>query len=175
VRELAVTAVGRDRPGIVAGLTGPLVDLGGNVQDCRASILAGSFAIALAMAVPDAVGPEQARAALEPVAREMGLVVWVGDADDPREGSAGERCVVSVYGEDRPGIVHAVSAAMAGGGVNILDLSSRAVGDPCIYTLAVEAELPPGMTAAGLRALLLPVTRALGLELSVASEADEVL
>ena len=41
--NLALTAVGRDRPGIVAGLTGVLVESGGNVDDSQMSILHGQF------------------------------------------------------------------------------------------------------------------------------------
>jgi predicted amino acid-binding ACT domain protein len=72
VNEVAVTAVGTDRPGIVAALTGALLEIGGNLEDARAALLRGSFATVLAVAVPDEIGPEQVEAALRPVAGGWG-------------------------------------------------------------------------------------------------------
>jgi glycine cleavage system transcriptional repressor len=175
VRELAITAVGRDRPGIVAGLTAALLPIGANLHDCRAALLRGSFAMVMAVEVPDSVDVAAVRAAMAPTADELGLEIWVGDAavDGPAE--AGERCVVSVYGADHPGIVHATSAALAALQVNILDLSSRVVGDPPVYVLGIEAALPPGLSVGAVEAALGPVAATQQVELHVEREADEVL
>lgn len=175
VREYAVTAVGADRPGIVAALTEALLGLGGNLEDCRAALLRGSFAVALLVSVPDEVGPERLAAALVPVADRLGLGLWTGPASPPRAEADGARVVVSVYGIDHPGIVHAVASALADAGANILDLSARSAGRPPIYALAVEAELPPGLGADALAARLRPVADANRVELAVTAETDEVL
>lgn len=176
MNEIAVTAVGADRPGIVAALTAALLDLGGNLEDCRAALLRGSFAIALLVSVPDDVDAADVDAALRPVADRLGLGLWTGPA--AAEGDAhtsAERCMVSVYGADHPGIVHAVAAGLAAAGANIVDLSSRAAGTPPIYVLGVEVELPAGLSCDGLRARLEPVTREHRVELAIVPVADEVL
>lgn len=176
MNEIAVTAVGADRPGIVAALTEALLEVGGNLEDCRAALLRGSFAIALLVAVPDDVDADAVRAVLEPVSERLGLGLWTGPATPP---AAGERevgsCVVSVYGIDRPGIVHAVTEALAARGANILDLSARSVGRPPIYTLAVEVDLPAGLDADALRSALTPVARANRVEVAVTVEGDALL
>lgn len=176
MREVAVTAVGTDRPGIVAAITEALRDLGGNLADCRAALLAGSFAIVVVAELPDGVTDDTLRAALSEGSANLGLGVWVGPAEvrGPDHAEA-ERCIVSVYGADHPGIVAAVSRAVADLGVNIVDLSSRVVGDPAIYVLGLEVELPPGMTASDLQTRLQPVAAAQGVELAVEAEADEVM
>src|SRR5688572_8416680 len=104
VRELAVTAVGSDRPGIVAAITGALLRIGGNLEDARAALLRGSFATVLAVAVPDDVTADDVTAALRPVALELGLGLWVGEAAPKAPGPPRPRCVLSVYGADHPGI-----------------------------------------------------------------------
>ena len=71
--ELAVTAIGRDRPGIVASVTGALLDLGGNVEDSQMSILGGHFAVMLLVAVPDETQREQVVERLAEVAQEHEL------------------------------------------------------------------------------------------------------
>jgi glycine cleavage system transcriptional repressor len=176
MNEIAVTAVGADRPGIVAALTHALLDLGGNLEDCRAALLRGSFAIALLVSVPDDVDAAAVGAALQPVADDLGLGLWAGPAapDVGPHGTA-ERCMISVYGVDQPGIVYAITEGLASAGANILDLSSRAVGTPPIYVLGVEVELPPGIDAHALDTRLRPVASAHQVELAVVPVADEVL
>ena len=168
-------AVGADRPGIVSAVTGALLELGGNLEEVRAALLRGSFATVLAVAGPDGVGRGEIENALRPVALELGLGLWVGDAAPRPSGASPDRAVVSVYGADHPGIVHAIATSLAGAGANIVDLSSRLVGDPPIYVLGVEVDLPAGMDAAALRASLAPVAASCGVELAIESEDDEVL
>lgn len=174
--EIAVTAVGADRPGIVAALTEAVLGLGGNLTDCRAALLRGSFAVALLVTVPDDVDAAAVESALRPVAAGLGLGLWTGPATAPHEEPAwGERCTVSVYGADHPGIAHAVTRVLADAGVNVIDLSSRVTGDPPVYLLAIEADLPPELSPAGLESRLRPVADANQVELAVTAETDDVL
>ena len=175
MRELAVTAVGSDRPGIVAAITGALLRIGGNLEDARAALLRGSFATVLAVAVPDDVTADDVTAALRPVALELGLGLWVGEAAPKPPGPPRPRCVLSVYGADHPGIVHGISTALADRAVNVVDLSARLVGEPPIFVLGIEAELPEGVDPEALQAELHGVAEGLEVELTVAPEEDEVL
>lgn len=173
--EFAVTAVGPDRPGIVAALTERLLAVGGNLADVRAALLRGSFAMVLVVSVPDDVRAADLETALRPAADELGMRIWVGHAEPPAAGDHGEACVISVYGADHPGIVSGITAALAERRVNILDLSSRLVGDPAIYVLGIEAELPAGLGVDELERALLPTAAAHGVELSLRAAGDEVL
>lgn len=175
MNEIVVTAVGADRPGIVAALTGALLDLGGNLEETRAALLRGSFATVLAVAVPDGTGVAEVEAALAPVAAELGLGLWVGDAAPKPAGAPLQRCVVSVYGADHPGIVHGMSVALAEHAANIIDLSARLVGDPPIYVLGIEVDLPAGLSTERLASALAPVAAAHGVELTLEAESDEVM
>jgi glycine cleavage system transcriptional repressor len=155
VPHVALTAVGADRPGIVAAVTKVLVERGCNLEDASMAILRGHFAMMLVVDVPapaDAAGLE---AALGPVARELELVVTVRPiADVVAAGVAGgESWTVSVYGADRPGIVHGVAALMAELGVNIVDLTTRVIGPPDepVYVMLLDVTVPPGVEEARLR------------------------
>ncbi len=172
--EVVVTAVGADRPGIVAALTGALLELGGNLEETRAALLRGSFATALAVALPDGVGAPEVEAALRPVAEELGLGLWVGPAAPASEGPGLRRSVLSVYGADHPGIVHGMAVALAERGANIVDLSARLVGDPPIYVLGIEVEHAEGAEGA-IRSELGAVARRHGVEMTLEPEADEVM
>jgi glycine cleavage system transcriptional repressor len=175
VGELAITAIGADRPGIVAALTEELLALGGNLEDCRAALLRGSFAMVMVAAVPDSVDAAACQAALAPVADGLGLRLWVGPAEPPAPHPPGELLVISVYGADHPGIVHGVASALAERGANIVDLSSRTVGDPAIYVLGIEAELPAGVDPAGVERALRAVAALNRVELHVEIESESTL
>jgi glycine cleavage system transcriptional repressor len=175
VGELAITAIGADRPGIVAGLTEALLGLDGNLEDCRAALLRGSFAMVMVVDVPDRVDADACQAALTPVADRLGLQLWVGPAEPPAPHPPGELLVISVYGADHPGIVHGVASTLAERGANIVDLSSRTVGDPPIYVLGIEAELPAETDPVEVERALRAVAARNRVELHVEIESESTL
>jgi len=160
VTRVALTAVGADRPGIVAALTGALEELGCNLEDSTMSILGGQFAVLLVLAVPDGLGADEVERALSPVAGALDLVVVVrpvrggdgpvvdGRLGDGRSGD-GELYALSVHGADRPGIVHRATDALGAAGANIVDLSTRLVGsdEEPVYVLTVTVAFAPGTDA----------------------------
>lgn len=164
--NLAVTAIGRDRPGIVAGITGALLEAGGNVDDSQMSILHGHFAVMLIVSVPAIEGPEdpalgELRERMEAVGRELDLGgVTVSPVSELDRG-AGPTHVLTVYGADRPGIVHDTASALAARGINITDLRTRRTGDPGspLYTLMVEIAAPDAEAIAGLESDLVELGR----------------
>lgn len=141
--EYAVTSIGRDRPGIVAAISGALYELDGNVEDSRMAILGGHFAVMLVVEVPDEVGIEALEQRLGEVREELGLDAIAVNAVAPAGEVARPTHVVSVYGADHPGIVHAVTSALAEHGVNVTDLQThvtRGAGKP-LYVMLMEASL----------------------------------
>jgi glycine cleavage system transcriptional repressor len=143
--EFAVTAIGRDRPGIVAAVSGALLELSGNVEDSQMSILRGHFAVMLIVRLPDPVDEPELEARLGRVRQELDLeAIAVNRVDDLGVGAARPSHVITVYGADHPGIVHAVSAALAGRGVNITGLETRLAGadDSPLYVMIIEAAVP---------------------------------
>lgn len=145
-----MTAIGRDRPGIVAAITGALLEAGGNVDDSQMSILHGHFAVMLIVDLPvaDAGDPavERLREDLDRVGREFGLGgVTVSPVSGLNRG-AGPTHVLTVYGADRPGIVHDAARLLASLDINITDLRTRRTGAPesPLYTLMVEISIPAG-------------------------------
>jgi glycine cleavage system transcriptional repressor len=144
--HFAVTAVGADRPGIVAAVTEAFATHGCNLEDSSMTILRGQFAMMLVVDAPAGVGAAELEAALAGPAAELDLVVTVRPAPQPPESvdDAGS-WTVSVYGADHPGIVHGVASLLAERGVNIVDLSTRMVGtaDQPAYAMVLEVTLPP--------------------------------
>ena len=172
----AIAAVGADRPGIVAGVSGVLVEYGCNLEDSSMSILRGHFAIMLVVAGPAGLDAATLEAALAVPAQDLELVVVVREIDEAVEASPeGDAWTVAVYGADRPGIVHGVTDLLAQAGVNIVDLATRVIGDPDrpVYAMVLEVTVPPEVEADDLDHRLKALAGELGVECSMhRSEVD---
>ena len=148
--HFAVAAVGTDRPGIVAAVTGAFAQQGCNLEDSSMTILRGQFAMMLVVDAPEGVGAGALEAALAGPAAELDLIVTVRPAPEPAGRSDRDddavSWTVSVYGADHPGIVHGVASLLAARAVNIVDLSTRMVGtaESPVYAMVLEVTLPPG-------------------------------
>ena len=175
--EFAVTAIGRDRPGIVAAISGALFELEGNLEDSQMSILRGHFAVMLIVNLPESATAGDLEARLQRVQKELELeAIAVNPVDDLGVGAARPSHVITVYGADHPGIVHAVSAALAGRGVNITGLETRLAGaaDSPLYVMIIEAAMPEG-SEPGLEAALSEVADQAKVEVSLRPLAAEAL
>lgn len=141
MERFAVTAIGRDRPGIVAAISAELLELGGNVEDSRMSILGGHFAVMLIVALPETAGGEELSRRMTGVAEELGLsATSVSPVHELAEERARPTHVLSVYGADHPGIVSAVAGALAKRGASITDLQTQVSGAPerPLYVMLME-------------------------------------
>ncbi len=153
MNELAVTAIGADRPGIVAAVTRVLHERGGNLEDSAMTILGGQFAVQLLVATRDA--PDELLAALEDATADLGLTITVTAATGRGRGPAATH-LLSVYGADRPGIVATVATALADAGANVSDLETQVIGAgaDAVYAMVIELVVPddvevePALTAA---------------------------
>lgn len=164
MHTLALTAIGRDRPGIVAGVTRVLFEQGCNLSDCSMARLSGQFAMIMSLECPDGLDREALERALDGPAATFGLSVTLQELEGEPEVAQGVPFVVSVYGADRPGIVYRVSDAIAQLGANVTNLESRAGSG--IYTVVLELEVPQGR-AGRLEGELTVLAREVGVDLAV--------
>jgi glycine cleavage system transcriptional repressor len=160
-----MTAIGRDRPGLVAAVTRVLLEHGCNLADCSMSVLSGQFAMILLLDAPDTLTLEDLREALVPVGSECELSILVSEPHGGKAQPPGRPYVISVFGSDRPGIVHRVAAELASRQVNVTDLMSRIVGEG-VYTVVLDVDLPAGLNPEEFGDELRAVAGDLGVDLS---------
>ena len=176
VSQFAVSGVGRDRPGIVAAITASLLGLDANVEDSRMAILGGHFAVMLIVSAPDGCDRQAIEAALAGAREELELeALTVSEVRHADAGAAADH-VITVYGSDHPGIVHAISSALADAGVNITDLQTRVGGGPDapIYVMLLEVDLG-GADGDALRSRLGEVAAGAGVEVELRPLDSEAL
>jgi glycine cleavage system transcriptional repressor len=171
VPRLALSAIGRDQPGIVAALTGVLLEHDLNIEDSQATILRGHFSIVLIVAAPGEIDRARLRGDLERAGQELGLEAVVLQEVGELDPAAPEPShIVTVYGADHPGIVHAATSTLAASGVDITDLNTRLVeeeGEEPLYALLMEVALPSGADAEAVAEGLRAVGEQEGVEVSV--------
>jgi len=164
----ALSAIGRDRPGIVAAITAELLDLQGNVEDSQMAILRGHFAVMLIVAVPDEVPRSELEARLDRVRTELELEAVAVSPVQQVGGGPPASHVLSVYGGDHPGIVASVSSLLAERGISITGLETRLGGgaERPVYVMLMEIALGDGDDA-DLESALESLGREEGLEVSL--------
>jgi glycine cleavage system transcriptional repressor len=146
VHQIWLTAIGRDRPGIVARIAKVLLDHGLNIEDSQMRILGGRFAMMLLLRGE----PHEDKLVKDLLAagRELGLdYIYVHPIGEAESVPPAPTHVLSVYGGDHPGIVAAVAEALAELGVNITDLETRLAGD--VYVMVLELVIPRGQDVEG--------------------------
>jgi glycine cleavage system transcriptional repressor len=165
-QRYAIAVFGEDRPGIVADASAALLTLDANLEDVSTSILRGHFALMLIVATEDEIDRAQIEAAMKPL-RAGGLALGVWEVSGPLQGVEATH-VLTVYGPDRTGIVHAVSRALADLGVNISDMVCRLhEGAPPVYVVTTEVALADDLEPARVEAMVRDAVEAAGLELSL--------
>ncbi len=125
---LVLTVIGDDRAGLVKALADVMSAHDGNWERSHLAELAGKFAGIVVVTVPDASAPAL-RADLQPLEGLLDVVVHQGSTSggvlaSSAEGAAPRRATISVLGNDHPGIVQAVSGALAGHGLSVVGLES---------------------------------------------------
>ncbi|MGN9775925.1 glycine cleavage system protein R [Micromonospora sp. H33] len=170
MNELAITVIGRDRPGIVADVAEVLARLGANLTDSTMTRLRGHFAMTLICVGPAAADVE---AALAPLAADGQLLATVrAVTPDGESARTGEPYVMAVHGADRMGIVAAMTRVLADAGGNVTDLSTRLAGS--LYVVVAEVDLPPG-TAEKVAARLASTAADLGVDVTLRPADPDVL
>jgi len=171
IPHLALTAIGQDRPGIVAALTGVLLEHDLNIEDSQATILRGHFSIVLIVAAPEDLDRDRLRSELAYAGEDIGLeAIVLQDLDELDPRSPEPSHVLTVYGVDHPGIVHTTTRTLAAARVDITDLNTRLVeddGEEPLYALMMEVALPAGASAESLETALRAVGESEGVEVTL--------
>ena len=153
MRKIILWAHGVDRCGIVAGVTGVLLGQGFNLEDTSMTILEGHFAMIVIASRGGRFTLKGLETALAGVKKTHGLEFTLRFFEKPISAGRKSRAaapvpaIVTVFGMDRPGIVHHVAAFLAAAKVNITDVSSHVTGkeNEPIYVMALDVELPAAL------------------------------
>lgn len=171
-----MTAVGRDRPGIVAAISGVLLDADCNIEDSQMSRLGTDFSCMLLLAMPAGLTSLQLEERLRAVREQFKL--WIHLADLAPEEATGEPhdqpvYTIHVYGADRKGIVHRISKYLAEQGINVCNLHTEIIPHSVpLYVMLIEVEVPPFVDTARLSRDMKAIGKEIGVQVSVKQKDD---
>ena len=178
--QFALSAIGRDRPGIVAEVTRALLGHSLNITDSQMAVLSGRFTMMLVVTAPEGTDVGLVNEELARTRDRLSLdALSFSPLGDAEQGTApAPSHIVTVYGVDHPGIVHAVSARLAAKAVNVTDLETRLVGEggqAGVYAMVLEVALPADVDPESLRAMLGEVGAEQGVDVTVRPLEPDVM
>jgi len=174
VRSFVLALTGRDRPGIVAAVTRVLLAHSLNIEDAEMAILRGHFAVMLVVSGPDDLDEDALRVELASAQQSIPLETFtLTNVPALDAGQISATHAISVYGADHPGIVHAVTEALAAHEVNVVGLSTRIAGD--LYVMLLEVALPSSFEGSALEEALARVAAEQGVDVSLRAADGDVL
>lgn len=151
--HVALTFIGKDRPGIIARVSQILHKAQCNIEDATMTILEGQFAMILIAALPHAAIAKRLMKDFSHLRKRWGLICFRKSI--PQKLVRGEKhpaghqtYVISVMGKDRTGIVHGTSRILARHHLNITDLNSKILGEgkQSVFAMLLEVDIPKGFS-----------------------------
>lgn len=171
-KKIVITVLGQDRPGIIARVAGVLFEQDCNVENVSQTILQSEFSGIFIVSMPRSLTIDALHGRLIDRTKDLGLNVYIKDfnlSERPSDDTAGDPFVITTQGPDRKGLVAAVTAIIAGYGVNVTHLEAVFKGgdDPARNIMIYEVSIPAGTDRAALTDDLNRKAAELGLHISI--------
>ncbi len=135
-----ISAVGKDKPGLVYSVSNVLAELGINIVDVDARSVRGHFSLFIVIDLSTSkYGFEKMYTSLKPLESNFNLGLNIEPYEAGRRKIEKRLMVLTVMGLDRPGIVAGVSGIVAEININIETVRMIARGDYIAMELTVDA------------------------------------
>ena len=175
-QRFILTIVGKDHPGIIAGISNTLYKYECNIQESSQTVLSDEFAMILLLQLTKETDIEELDASLS----ECCELLKVTHTLRPATGSASsapsvtkDRVIITVIGADRIGIVASVTKVLADMGINIVESStapSYIIHDVPQYTMIAWVEVDDDVDMFKLSDALEDCARELSVEINIQSQ-----
>ncbi len=148
-RYYALSAIGKDRPGIVADVAGLIYECGGNLEDSSMTRLGTQFALLILLSGSGEEFLYRLSTGSKKLEWEKHLSIFltpVEDSENLPSSEMGATYELSTSGLDRMGIVYHISRLLADHGINIIDMHTKATPSPesgtLIFTMKILLHVP---------------------------------
>jgi glycine cleavage system transcriptional repressor len=154
-----LSAIGKDRPGIVADVSEVIYGCGGNIEDSSMSLLRNHFALLLLFSTEREEVNQKLSSDLKRLEWEKNLTVFFSpvtfEEAYPKAKPGADRFKITTSGIDHAGIVFRVCRLLADRKVNILNMETHRIlsaesGTP-IFEMEIDVEVPHSVSEEGLR------------------------
>jgi glycine cleavage system transcriptional repressor len=173
-RYFILTAIGKDRPGIVADLAEMVFELGCNLEDSSMVNLASEFSTMILISGQGDDLSNRLHMACKHLEYERGMTIFIKPVVEgavPASPLGGRPFRLRTMGEDKAGIVARTARLIASAGGNVLALNSHvwraaASGTP-LYEMEMRFDLPASVDIETLRRKVEEIEEALQVEITL--------
>ena len=142
--QYVLSVMSDDHPGIVASVSSVVDRLGGNILSCSQTVLDGYFTFIMVVDLPGTKEPDELATEIRS-APELGndyqVIVRYYEPQQPVAAPTNDVFIITAFGNDRPGIIRALSRYLAGHDINITDMYGSRKGDN--FVLIGQLTIPP--------------------------------
>ncbi len=142
-KQIIISVMSLDRPGIIADITGAIYRLNGDLADLNQSVLFGYLTMIFIATFADHITPETIITEIAGIPSPTKLDVIVRAMDTPLDMKLSElpekTYVVTAQGENKSGLVYGISSFCYRHNINILDLATTRTGNR--YTMILQLDL----------------------------------
>jgi len=180
-RYYALSAIGKDRPGIVADVAGLIYECGGNLEDSSMTLLGNQFALLILLSGAGEEFPYRLSTGCKRLEWEKRLSIFLTPIEE-EEGLVGPKEITEVYelsttGLDRMGIVYHVSRVLADHRINIADMHTKITPSPesgtPIFTMKILLQVPVEVSPSDLLEKLNRLGEKLAIDISLKKQQGE--
>lgn len=147
-KQFIISVMSKDRPGIIADITGVIVELNGDLADLNQSVLGGYFSMILIAEFDKAITAEDILAGFSHINSETKIEATIKEMEVPleieKQKLPAETFIVTVQAENRKGLVHTLGLFFYDRKINIMDLETTRYGKQ--YTMIFQVDLTPIQT-----------------------------
>lgn len=169
-----VTVLGRDRPGLVAKITGEIAEIKGNIVDIEQSVIRDLFSMFMLVDLKDTTAShEEFSKQLNTLAKELDVDITLtayGKYNSTHAPRKRELENITILGKDKPGIVAEISKALYNTGTNIERIKMIARGD--LLAMEITIDRKKKIELQDLRENLRKVGERIGVDLVIQSESS---
>ena len=143
-----IAVFGQDRPGIVANVSRVLYQNSCNIDDLSQTAIKGQFAMILIANAPPGDSLGRLKDDFAELSRDLDLEIHIRKIKEEEMASYAsgeiEPFIITVRGEDRPGLVYGISEVLAERGINIAKMDGKRalVGEKTEYIQLFEVDVP---------------------------------
>lgn len=142
-RQMIISVLSEDRPGIIAEITGAIFELKGDLADLSQSILCGYLTMTLIATFDNGITTDGVHSKLAAIKSKNNYEIIVKSMDIPLQQNGIElpekTYILTVQGKNKSGMVYSISSFCYQRDINILDLSTTLKDDK--YTMVLQLDL----------------------------------
>jgi glycine cleavage system transcriptional repressor len=177
-KQLVLTAVGRDRSGVVEEFTKLILHYDGNVEASRMVRLGGDFAMLVFVSAPEDRIFELRRAVEELHYTKFDVLTRLSEVEDEGEDDQVSRCTITVLGADHMGIINQVARYLSEQGINLESMHTEVSAAPMsgtpLFTMSADVMVPPRLSVGDLREALDFIGEEMGVDTQVFEKTEEL-